>query len=132
FSNLIANAVKYSPNGGAIAVEAAVAADKATVYVTDRGIGIPAADIGRLFERYYRGGDVFGIVRTGVRPHLVKAAVDLHKGRIEVVSEEGSGSRFTVSLPLVPRLRKDSRKTPQPRTARDVPSIVTSSDNVTS
>jgi two-component system OmpR family sensor kinase len=133
FSNLIANAVKYSPNGGAIAVEAAVAADKATVSVTDRGIGIPAADIGRLFERYYRGGNVSGIVGTGVGLYLVKTAVDLHKGRIEVVSEEGSGSQFTVSLPLVPRSQKDDLwNTPRPRTARDAPSIVTSSDNVTS
>jgi two-component system, OmpR family, sensor kinase len=133
FSNLIANAVKYSPDGGAIAVEAAVAADKATVSVTDRGIGIPPADIGRLFERYYRGGNVSGIVGTGVGLYLVKTAMDLHKGRIEVVSEEGSGSRFTASLPLVPRSQKDDLwKTPQPRTARDAPSIVTSSDNVTS
>jgi two-component system, OmpR family, sensor kinase len=131
FSNLIANAVKYSPNGGAIAVEAAVAADKATVSVTDRGIGIPAADLGRLFERYYRGGNVSGIVGTGVGLYLVKTAVDLHKGRVEVVSEEGSGSRFTVSLPLMLRMPKDSRKTSQRRTARDAPSIVASSDNVT-
>jgi signal transduction histidine kinase len=131
FSNLIANAVKYSPNGGGIVVEAATAADKATVSVTDRGIGIPAADLGRLFERYYRGSNVSGIVGTGVGLYLVKTAVDLHKGRIDVVSQEGSGSRFTVSLPLVPRLRWDSWKAPQSRTARDAPSIVTSSDSVT-
>jgi two-component system OmpR family sensor kinase len=133
FSNLIANAVKYSPNGGAIVIEAAVTAEEVMVSVTDRGIGIPPADLGRLFERYYRGGNVSGIVGTGVGLYLVKTAVDLHKGRVEVVSEEGSGSRFTVSLPLVPRLRKDELwKTPRPRTARDAPSIVTSSDNVTS
>jgi two-component system, OmpR family, sensor kinase len=130
FSNLIANAVKYSASGGAIAVEAAVAADKATVSVTDRGIGIRAADLGRLFERYYRGGNVSGIVGTGVGLYLVKTAVDLHKGRIDVVSQEGSGSRFTVSLPLGQRLRRDSRAL-QPRTTRDAPSIVTSSDRVT-
>jgi two-component system, OmpR family, sensor kinase len=131
FSNLIANAVKYSPNGGGIAVEAAAAADRATVSVIDRGIGIPAADLGRLFERYYRGGNVSGIVGTGVGLYLVKTAVDLHKGRIDVMSEEGSGSRFTVSLPLVPRLRWHSRRALQPRIARDAPSIVTSSDSVT-
>jgi two-component system, OmpR family, sensor kinase len=131
FSNVIANAVKYSPNGGAIVVEATGTADQAIVSVTDRGIGIPAGDLARLFERYYRGGNVSGIVGTGVGLYLVKTAVDLHKGRIEVASEEGSGSRFAVSLPLTPRLRKELRETPQPPSTLDAPSIVTSSDNVT-
>jgi two-component system, OmpR family, sensor kinase len=132
FSNLLANAVKYSPNGGAILVEAAMAADEATVTVTDRGIGILAADLGRLFERYYRGGNVSGIVGTGVGLYLVKTAVDLHKGRIEVASEEGNGSRFTIRLPLAPALR-DARSpmNAEPRTALDAPSIVISSDSMT-
>ena len=131
FSNLLANAVKYSPNGGAILIETAVIAGEAVVSVTDRGIGIPAGDLGRLFERYYRGGNVSGIVGTGVGLYLVKTAVDLHKGRIEVASEEGSGSRFVVRLPLEPALRRQSQKAPEPRTAPDAPSIVISSDSMT-
>jgi two-component system, OmpR family, sensor kinase len=131
FGNLIANAVKYSPNGGAIVLEAASTADEVTVSVIDHGIGIPAADLGRLFERYYRGGNVSGIVGTGVGLYLVKTAVELHKGRIEVASEEGSGSRFTVFLPLALHLRNQWRKAERPRTALDAPSIVSSSDNVT-
>jgi two-component system OmpR family sensor kinase len=130
FSNLLANAVKYSPNGDAILIEAAVIAGEATVSVTDRGIGIPAGDLCRLFERYYRGGNVSGIVGTGVGLYLVKTAVDLHKGRIEVASEEGSGSRFVVRLPL-DALRRQSQKTSEPRTALDAPSIVISSDSMT-
>jgi two-component system, OmpR family, sensor kinase len=131
FSNLLANAVKYSPNGGAILVEATVIANEAEVSVTDRGIGIPSGDLNRLFERYYRGGNVSGIVGTGVGLYLVKTAVDLHKGCIEVASEEGSGSRFVVRLPIDSDLRRQSRKNPEPRTALDAPSIVSSSDSLT-
>jgi signal transduction histidine kinase len=100
FSNLLSNAVKYSPAGGAIEVEAGIAANEAAVAVTDRGIGIPAKDLDRLFERYHRGSNVSGIVGTGVGLYLVKMAVDLHKGRIEVESREGHGSRFIIHLPL--------------------------------
>jgi signal transduction histidine kinase len=131
FGNLIANAVKYSPQGGVIVVEAASTADEATVSVIDHGIGIPAADLGRLFERYHRGGNVSGIVGTGVGLYLVKTAVDLHKGRIAVASEENSGSRFTVSLPLAPDRRKQSWQAEWPRAAPDAPSILTLSDSVT-
>ena len=105
-----ANAVKYSPNGGAIVVEAVVIANEAVVAVTDRGIGIPSGDLSRLFERYYRGGNVSGIVGTGVGLYLVKTAVDLHKGRIDVASEEGSGSRFVVRLPIDPGLPHPFRR----------------------
>jgi signal transduction histidine kinase len=99
FSNLLSNAIKYSPGGGPITVEAPTIGDEITVTITDRGIGIPAADIPRLFERYHRGGNVSGIVGTGVGLYLVKMAVDLHRGSIDVDSQEGQGSRFTVRLP---------------------------------
>ena len=133
FSNLLANAVKYSPNGGAILIETAVIAGEAIVSVTDRGIGIPAGDRNRLFERYYRGGNVSGIVGTGVGLYLVKTAIDLHNGKVEVASEEGEGSCFTIRLPLAPELWGSARSPlhVEPRTAVDAPSIVTSSDNLT-
>ncbi len=102
FSNLLSNAIKYSPGGGAIDVEAAAGADEVLVAIADRGIGIPASDLGRLFERYHRGSNVSGIVGTGVGLYLVKMAVELHGGRVEVQSEEGGGSRFTVRLPIRP------------------------------
>ena len=100
FSNLLSNAVKYSPGGGTIEVEAEFVADEAVVAVADRGIGIPAGDLNRLFERYHRGSNVSGIVGTGVGLYLVKMAVDLHGGGIEVKSKEGDGARFIVRLPL--------------------------------
>jgi two-component system OmpR family sensor kinase len=102
FSNVLSNAVKYSPHGGAISVEAEVAAGDVVVRISDRGIGIPAADLVHLFQRYHRGSNVSGIVGTGVGLYLVKMAVELHGGRVEVDSKEGDGARFTIRLPLRP------------------------------
>jgi signal transduction histidine kinase len=99
FSNLLANAVKYAPDGGAIEVAAEIAHDVVVVTVADRGIGIPANDLDHVFERYYRGGNVSGIVGTGVGLYLVRTALDLHGGSIAVASKEGEGARFTVRLP---------------------------------
>ena len=92
----------YSPNGGIIAVDAAMTTDEVVVAVADHGIGIPASDLDRLFERYHRGSNVSGIVGTGVGLNLVKMVVDLHGGEILVESTEGKGSRFTVRLPVAP------------------------------
>ena len=120
FSNLLGNAIKYSPAGGAIEVDATICAHEVNVIVADRGIGIPADDLVRLFERYHRGSNVSGIVGTGVGLYLVKMVVELHGGRIAVDSTEGEGSRFTVSLPLKgaagatlgPPVRMQSSETP--------------------
>jgi two-component system, OmpR family, sensor kinase len=100
FSNLLSNAIKYSTGGGTVEVDAGIVGDDVVVAVADRGIGIPPADLDRLFERYYRGGNVSGIVGTGVGLYLVKVAVDLHGGVIEVHSKEGEGSRFSIRLPI--------------------------------
>jgi signal transduction histidine kinase len=102
FSNLLSNAVKYSPGGGAIEIEATNSGGEVVVAIADRGIGIPAADLEHLFERYHRGSNVSGIVGTGVGLYLVKMAVELHHGRVDVESREGEGSRFTVRLPRRP------------------------------
>jgi signal transduction histidine kinase len=102
FSNLLSNAIKYSPDGGNIAIDAALAADEVVVAIADHGIGIPAADLDRLFERYHRGSNVSGIVGTGVGLYLVKMVVDMHGGAVTVDSKEGDGARFTIRLPLKP------------------------------
>ncbi len=100
FSNVLSNAVKYSPHGGSISVDAEMTADEVVVAIADHGIGIPAGDRGRLFERYHRGSNVSGIVGTGVGLYLVKMAVDLHAGSVEVESKEDDGARFTIRLPI--------------------------------
>ena len=109
FSNLLSNAVKYSPGGGTIEIEAGSSAGEVVVAVADRGIGIPPDDLPRLFERYHRGSNVSGIVGTGVGLYLVKMAVELHRGRVEVASTEGEGSRFTIRLPLEPAAAMQDR-----------------------
>jgi two-component system OmpR family sensor kinase len=112
FSNVLANAVKYSPNGGSIDVDAAMAADEVAVEISDHGIGIPPSDLDRLFERYHRGSNVSGIVGTGVGLYLVKMAVDLHSGQVRVQSKEGEGSRFTIRLPIKSELLRDRSPAP--------------------
>ncbi|CAJ0721889.1 MULTISPECIES: sensor histidine kinase [Ralstonia] len=99
FSNLVGNAVKYSPPGAPVSVRMRSDADGVSVTVEDRGLGIPERDIERLFERYVRGGNVAGTVGAGVGLYLVKLVVELHRGTITVTSEEGKGSTFNVFLP---------------------------------
>ncbi len=100
FSNLLSNAIKYSPSGKPISISAGIESGEVVVCVQDPGIGIPSADIDRIFERYSRGSNVSGIVGTGIGLYLVRMVVDLHHGQIRVESTEGRGSRFTVHLPL--------------------------------
>ena len=121
FSNLLSNAVKYSPGGGAIEVEAEMRVDEVVVAVADRGIGIPANDLERLFERYHRGGNVSEIVGTGVGLYLVKMVADLHRGRVEVTSAEGAGSRFTVHLPVTPAEAMKAVSLVEPAATRETP-----------
>jgi signal transduction histidine kinase len=80
--------------------------------VEDHGIGIPKQDLTHLFERYFRGSNVAGVIGTGIGLYLVKTVVDLHGGVVCVESDEGRGSRFTVTMPLTPanpaRVRVDA------------------------
>jgi signal transduction histidine kinase len=103
FDNLLSNAVKFSP-GGIVRVGASIEKGQIAIVVADTGIGIPPHDLPRLFERYYRGSNVSGIVGTGVGLNLVKMVVDLHGGAITVDSTEGRGARFTVRLPIASKL----------------------------
>jgi two-component system, OmpR family, sensor kinase len=101
FHNLIANAIKYSPTEAIVSVSAELDDGQIAVSVDDRGLGIPAADREHLFERYYRGSNVTGIVGSGIGLYLVKTVVDLHGGDVLVKSEENKGSRFIVRLPAI-------------------------------
>jgi two-component system, OmpR family, sensor kinase len=97
--NLLSNAIKYSPGGGLIEIRVRAELGRVAIIVEDNGIGIPAQDMDHLFERYYRGSNVSGIVGTGVGLNLVKMVIDLHGGEIAVESREGKGSKFTIRLP---------------------------------
>ncbi|MEO7910090.1 MAG: HAMP domain-containing sensor histidine kinase [Roseiflexaceae bacterium] len=102
--NLLQNAVRYSPNGGRI--EVLVAADEqsvlASLQVRDQGIGIAAEALAQLFERFYRVPDTMieHIHGVGIGLYVVREIITLHGGAVEVASEAGVGSTFTVNLPL--------------------------------
>jgi signal transduction histidine kinase len=100
FSNLISNAIKYSAAGSPIEVTAHQEIGRLVVQVRDHGIGIPARDRDRLFQRYFRGSNATGIAGTGVGLHLVAMVVALHGGEVYAESLEGVGSRFVVRLPV--------------------------------
>lgn len=105
FSNLVNNAIKYSPAGGSVRlrmwVESGMATSWAVVSVADQGLGIPAADLSRIFDRFYRGGNVIGALPgTGIGLAGARAIVEQHGGTIAVQSQEGRGTVFTVRLPL--------------------------------
>jgi signal transduction histidine kinase len=99
-SNLVSNAVKYSPAGSLVEVSGRTEANHVAIAVRDRGMGIPDRDREHLFERYFRGGNATGIAGTGVGLHLVAMVLALHEGAIAVESREGAGSTFTVRLPI--------------------------------
>jgi two-component system phosphate regulon sensor histidine kinase PhoR len=99
--NLLDNAVKYTPDGGSVDVEVGRDEEGFLVRVADTGVGIPASDLQRVFERFYRvdrarSRDLGG---TGLGLSIVKHIVEAHRGRIEVTSRVGEGSTFTVRLP---------------------------------
>jgi two-component system OmpR family sensor kinase len=108
FSNLLANAIKYSPNGDGVKVTMVSEESAAAVCVEDHGIGIPEGECGRIFECYYRGSNVADVVGTGIGLYFVNMVVGLHDGKVTVESTEGKGSRFTVRLPLQSRLRSQA------------------------
>jgi len=103
-SNLLANAIKFSPAGGEIVVTISEEADEhrewAVIRVSDQGIGIPAADLPFVFERFYRGTNVAGRIQgTGIGLAGVRQIVEQHGGRVEIESTEGAGTTVTVCLP---------------------------------
>lgn len=100
-TNLIANAIKFTDEG-AVTVRQWVADGEAHVAVIDSGIGIRADLLPRIFDRFYRVENVVHTKEgTGLGLALVRGIVDYHRGRVEVESEEGQGSTFTVHLPLL-------------------------------
>jgi signal transduction histidine kinase len=100
--NLLSNAVKFTPDGGRVEVRLRKDGDQLELAVADTGVGIPAADLERIFERFYRTAIARrqAIQGTGLGLTITKAIVEAHHGTIAVDSEEGRGSTFTVRLPL--------------------------------
>ncbi len=102
FTNLLDNALRYTPSGGNIRLQARAERQVAVIEFVDTGIGIPAEHLGRVFDRFYRtdaarvresGGSGLGLA-------IVKAVIEAHRGSVRVTSRVNAGSTFTVYLPL--------------------------------
>ena len=99
-TNLLENAIKYSPEGGTVHFDLFCLQEEAIFRIQDEGIGIPEADQENLFTSFHRARNVGNIPGTGLGLSIVKQYVDLHGGEINVVSKEGIGTTFIVSLPF--------------------------------
>lgn len=101
-NNLLGNAVKYTPAGGEIRVNALAEGDQIIFQVADNGPGIPAMDQPYIFDKFYRASNIQGdIPGTGLGLAIVKSIVENHRGRIWIESATGQGAVFTVVLPRV-------------------------------
>jgi heavy metal sensor kinase len=105
--NLLDNAIKYTPPGGAIRLHLRAESDKAILEVVDNGIGIPAVALPQLFQRFFRvdGARTREVGGAGLGLAIVKSICIAHGGQVEVKSTEGQGSSFKVELPLAQPLR---------------------------
>ncbi|TMC61716.1 MAG: response regulator, partial [Chloroflexi bacterium] len=98
--NLLSNSIKYTPDGGSVRVEAAEADGEIRIAVVDSGVGISPEDLGAVFEEFRQVGDPRERqAGTGLGLALTRRLVEAHGGRIEVESQRGKGSRFTLVLP---------------------------------
>jgi PAS domain S-box-containing protein len=100
FGNLLSNALKYSPQGGLVLFRVYADEQGAVFEVSDQGIGIPEDELGHLFESFHRASNVGNIPGTGLGLAIVRSAVEMHGGSVSVSSQAGSGTCFTVRLPL--------------------------------
>jgi two-component system sensor histidine kinase SenX3 len=101
--NLLTNAIKYSPSGTRVAVSAKNGGGAVRLAVVDQGIGLDARELKNIFRKFYRTtrAEASGEAGTGLGLSIVEQIVSHHGGRVEVVSEPGRGSCFTLVLPAV-------------------------------
>ena len=103
-ANLVSNAIAYSPNGSSVSISRRRRGDNIEIAVTDRGIGIDAADQERVFERFFRVDKARSRATggTGLGLAIVKHVAANHNGTIRLWSQSGTGSTFTLSIPAYP------------------------------
>jgi signal transduction histidine kinase len=100
--NLISNAIKFTPRGGAVTVEVAVIDSKAVITIRDTGMGIPEDELDQLFARFFRASTATraAVPGVGLGLSITKAIIAAHHGELDVESEIGTGTSFIVRLPL--------------------------------
>ena len=97
--NLLSNALKYSPPGSQVHFDVVANDEQCRFAVRDQGIGIPEADIPRLFQSFFRASNADQIKGSGLGLAVVKKALDVQNGTIEVQSQLGRGTKFVVRVP---------------------------------
>jgi signal transduction histidine kinase len=105
-TNLVGNAIKFTPSGGSVTVEVLPHHAGARIEVSDTGVGIDATELPRIFDRFYRGSraNEARASGSGLGLAIVRSIVDMHRGTVIVDSRLGSGTRFSVFLPRDPRI----------------------------
>lgn len=99
-TNLVHNAIKFTPPGGSVALSAEQAGREVVIAVRDSGVGVPAQDLSRIFERFYKADRARSGGGSGLGLAIARHIVQAHGGRIWAESVEGQGSTFYFSLPL--------------------------------
>lgn len=97
-TNLLQNAIEYTPPNGSIMLSAKKSTDKVLVSVADTGVGIDAKDVSHIFERFYKGEGATG---SGLGLSIVKELIKLHGGEVSIESEKGNGTKISFSLPVI-------------------------------
>jgi len=102
-TNLLFNAVKYTPENKSVHLEAKGREDSVQIDIADTGIGIPAGELGHVFDEFFRASNAKKREKdgTGLGLSIVKQIVERHNGKISVQSQEGQGTTFTVTLPKI-------------------------------
>ncbi|NJM93296.1 MAG: response regulator [Cytophagales bacterium] len=100
FSNLISNAIKYSPTGGDILIEATENKDEIIISISDQGLGIAQQEIDKVFDRFTSTAELHHVSGTGIGLTLVKYLIQLHGGSISAQNNKDKGAKFTIHLPI--------------------------------
>lgn len=98
-TNLLSNAVKYSPDANQVSVTGRSSDEGLEIAIRDFGVGIPEDELPKISQRFFRASTSSGIQGTGIGLNLVKSLVEMHSGVMEISSQKGEGSTFTVKLP---------------------------------
>ena len=121
-TNLLTNALKFTPEGGRVTVEARLAGPQAVLTVTDTGMGIPADELPQVFNRFWRGRGAAQISGSGIGLAVAAELAQAHGGQLTASSEAGQGTVMTLTLPRAQRIAGGARLPPKRLAKRRPPS----------